>query len=216
MVVEILRHIRKHGTPALLGAAAVLLTGATASAAVLSPGGTLFPAPGEPDPTGGVVVATQTIPFAIPGFFDGSLTSTVIRGDTTNPFGANALTFTYQLTNASSSPNAMARLTVDDFTGFQTDASFETPSAGVAPTLIDRNTPDVIGFSFQQIGPGPLFPGTNSATLVVQTNAQGFRPTLANIIDSAAITVPSFSPIPEPATLGLAAFGALALVRRRR
>jgi hypothetical protein len=214
MVVEIMRFVRSK--TAILAAVTLLVCGISAQAALLNPGGALFPAPGEPDPVGGTTVATQTIPFNVPGFFDGSLTSTVIRGGS-NPFGANALTFTYRIVNAATSPNAIARMTIDPFTGFQTDASFQTPSVGVNPALIDRNTADVIGFSFsQQIGPGALLPGSNSAVLVVQTNATNFQNALANIIDSGAISVLSFAPVPEPTTLSLAAFGALALIRRRR
>ena len=214
MVVEIMQHIRNKS--AMLAAAAVLTLGVSANAALLNTGSALFPAPGEPDPVGGTVVASQTIPFNVPGFFDGSLRSEVIRGGN-NPFGANALTFTYRIVNAASSPNAIARFTIDPYTGFQTDASFQTPSVGVNPALIDRNTADTVGFSFsQQIGPGALLPGTNSATLVVQTDATNFQNALGNIIDSGAISVLSFAPIPEPATLGLAGFAALALVRRRR
>jgi hypothetical protein len=97
---------------------ALMLCGASAQAALLNSGNTLFPAPGEADPVGGVVLSTLTTPFAVPGFFTGSITTTVIRGDTTNPFGANALTFTYKLNNAAASPNAIARVTLDTFTGF--------------------------------------------------------------------------------------------------
>ena len=214
MVVEMMRTIRRRS--AMLAVAALLACGMSANAALLTPGNALFPAPGEPDPVGGTVIANQTIPFNVPGFFDGSLTSTVVRGGN-NPFGANALTFTYRIVNAPSSPNAIARMTIDPYTGFQTDASFQTPSVGVNPALIDRNTADTVGFSFsQQIGPGALLPGTNSAVLVIQTNATDFQNALANIIDSGAISVLSFAPVPEPTMLGLAGVGALVLIRRRR
>jgi MYXO-CTERM domain-containing protein len=74
-----------------------------------------------------------------------------------------------------------------------------------------------VGFSFsQQIGPGALLPGTNSAVLVIQTNATDFQNALANIIDSGAISVLSFAPVPEPTMLGLAGVGVLVLIRRRR
>ena len=214
MFVEIMQSIRRKSP--MLVAVAALTIGSSASAALLTPGNALFPAPGEPDPVGGTVIANQTIPFNVPGFFDGSLTSTVVRGGN-NPFGANALTFTYRIVNAASSPNAIARMTIDPYTGFSTDASFQTPSTGVNPALIDRNPAYTVGFSFsQQIGPGALLPGTNSAVLVVQTNATDFQNALANIIDSGAISVLSFAPVPEPTMIGLAGVGALALIRRRR
>jgi hypothetical protein len=215
MVVEIMRRIRTRTTAAILGAAAALVLGTSADAALLNSGSTLFPAPGEVNPVGGTVLANQTIPFLIPGFFDGTLTSTVIQGDTSNPFGG--LTFTYRLNNATTSPNAMARFTVGDFTGFQVDASFQSPGTGVAPTLIDRLTADVVGYSYSQAGgPGPIFPNSSSGLMVVQTNAAAFAPTLANIIDSAAISILSFGPIPEPGSLGVLAAGAVMLIRRRR
>jgi MYXO-CTERM domain-containing protein len=205
---------KNHALAALAVFATILFVGAQSYAAILPSGGTLFPAPGEPDPTGGVEVANLTTPFAVPGFFSGSLTTRVISGDPSNTLGG--LTFTYLLTNGTAGPNAMARLTVKDFTGFATDASYQVPTSGVAPAYIDRLTADVIGFSFSGIGAGPIFPGQSSSLLVVQTDAQGWVASTASIIDSGAITVASLGPIPEPATLGLAAFGALALVRRRR
>jgi hypothetical protein len=192
--------------------------GADVQAAPLAVGGTQFPAVGEPDPTGGVVVGAPLVsPFAVPGFFIGTLTSTAIAGDPSNPLGG--LTFVYDLTNAPGSPNAIARMTVEDFTGFLTDASYETVPApvGLPPTLIDRLTADTVGFGFLGFGPGPLFPGMTSARLVVQTNAPAAILSEANIIDSGSITVPALGPVPEPASLGLlAAAGVLAIRRRSR
>jgi hypothetical protein len=195
---------------------ALLLCGASAQAALLNTGNTLFPVPGEVDPVGGVVVGTLTTPFAVPGFFTGSITTNVIRGDTTNPNGANALTFTYKLNNAAASPNAIARVTLDTFTGFTTDVSYQTPASGVIPTLADRLAANVVGFSYNGIGAGPIFPGTSSALMVVQTNATLFGAGLANIIDSGAITVATLGPVvPEPAALGVLVLAGGALLRRR-
>src|SRR5215510_156991 len=76
------------------------------SAVPLAPGVTLYPAPGEPDPVGGVVVGGGVpVPFAAVGF-SGTLTSTVLSGDASNPFGPGALTFTYRLVNSPGSADS--------------------------------------------------------------------------------------------------------------
>jgi|SRR5688572_4405388 hypothetical protein len=204
----------------LLGvcAAVLLLAGTTAHAALLNTGTTLFPAPAEANPSPGATQVTSiTVPFASPGAFTGSLTSTVFTNDTTNPFGSNRLTFVYQLSNAAASNNVLARLVLDSFGGFQADASYQT-GTGVAPTLIDRLTNPDIGFSFLGGGtnPGPLRPGDTSARLVVQTNATLFGASNGSVIDGAQVNVSALGPfVPEPASLGVIALAGLALIRRR-
>src|SRR4051794_27356935 len=68
--------------------------------APLVPGGA-FLTPPEPDPVGGVIVAGgAAVPFVSPpgpGQFSGTLTTTVIAGDVSNPLGG--LTFTFLLHN---------------------------------------------------------------------------------------------------------------------
>jgi hypothetical protein len=186
-----------------------------ASAAPLATGSTLFPAPGETDPSGGIVVSSLTTPFNVPGFFQGSLLATVISGDPSNTLGG--LTFTYQITNAAASPNAIARFTVNHYSGFNVDASFQLPATGLPPSLIDRTTADTVGASFSAVGQGVLFPGQTSARLVYQTNATAFAPATASIIDSGAISVATLGPaVPEPASIGICGFvAAMALARRR-
>src|SRR5262245_27340677 len=56
--------------------------------APLAPSGA-FLTPGEPDPTGGVAIGSILAPFATPpgpGQFSGTLSTTVIRDDPSNPF----------------------------------------------------------------------------------------------------------------------------------
>jgi hypothetical protein len=186
-------------------------------AAFLPIGGTLFPAPGEADPVAGVVIAnTGPVPFG-GAAFTGTLTSQVVQGDANNPWGG--LTFTYLLTNDPNSKDDLERVTVVNFTGFLTDASFQIPAMGMAPAFINRSTPDVVGFSFMGVpfGPGTLKPGMTSALLVVQTNAPRFQQSLASVIDgSAAKDIATFCPVPEPATLSLLVLGGLAVIRRVR
>jgi hypothetical protein len=132
------------------------------------------------------------------------------------PYGPNALTFVYQLINNAGSPDAIDRLTVSSFTGFQTDVSFLPVPGQTAPSTASRSVNGaVVGFEFNQ----PGFPLTGVADpVVIQTNAINFAPSLASIIDGSATSVASLAPIaiiPEPATLSLLA-GALTLLASRR
>ncbi|HUN81093.1 MAG TPA: hypothetical protein VMV81_06230 [Phycisphaerae bacterium] len=196
----------------------VLAVAVTAQAAPLNTGQTLFPAPPEPDPTGGVVVVGGVaLPFASVNF-TGTLTSTVIAGDPTNPFGPAALTFVYRLTNDQTSINSIERLTVNGWTGWLSDASYQIPAAGIIPALADRLSADTIGFSFisPPLGGGIVLPGQASALLVIQSNATAWTSTLASVQDGTNAQVPTYSPAPEPAAAALAVIGLLSLARRRR
>lgn len=207
-------------------AVCVLVFAGIAQASPLGVGATVFPVSGEMDPTGGVAVAacpSIRLPYAT-STFSGFLTSTVVSGDPSNPLGG--LTFTYWLENNAASVNVNARLTVNDWTGFLTDASYQSlilggppANTGVRPTYVDRLTPDIIGFSFlgAPIGFGAIAPGGFSALLVIQTNAPTCVPTIASVIDGTVASVNTYGPAPEPTTLSLLLLsGSLALIRRRR
>lgn len=197
-----------------IAVACVLVLAATAAQAAplsSSPPGFISPVPVEPDPLPTAVqIAQQSLPFTGTGF-TGVLVSTVYRRPD------QQLTFTYQLQNSTSSANVLHRLTVSSFAGFTTDASTQAGSASIiTPTLVDRSTPDVVGFSFLDgFGAGPIRPGQQSSLLVVETNALTHVPSRAAIIDGTTATVGTFAPleaIPEPGTWALGIFGALALV----
>jgi hypothetical protein len=180
-----------------------------------SPPGFLAPVPQEPDPLGSAVQVAQTsLPFTGTGF-SGVLVSTVYR----RPNDGDRLTFTYQLQNNANSANVLHRLTVSSFAGFTTDASRPPdPLAAntIPPTLVDRSTPDVVGFSFLDgFGAGPVRPGQQSSLLVVETDALTHTASTASVIDGTTATVGTFAPlpaIPEPATWALGIIGMASLI----
>jgi MYXO-CTERM domain-containing protein len=189
---------------------------APAIATPIVPGGTLFVAPGEPEPLGGAIVASMTVPFAT-AFYSGTLTSLVIAGDASNPYGG--LTFVYIVRNDATSAHSLGRLTVNGYTGFQTDASWSTLVPGIDPLFIDRQVNgDSLGFSFSSaMGHTLIGPGGMSAPLVIQTDAPLWRGSIANVINGAVTQVDTFAPaIPTPGAAVLAGMGLLAASRRRR
>jgi len=206
------------GARFVLVSSLVFFSGGVLHAALLPPGA-IQNAAAENNPVGATLVfSTGLVPFAS-ATFTGSLRSDVFTNDASSPFGPNALTFVYQLINNVGSPDAIDRLTVSSFNGFQTDVSFTPVPGPTAPSTVSRSVNgSVIGFEFNT----PGFPLTGVATpVVIQTNAFNFAPTLASIIDGSATSVASLAPvaiIPEPATITLVV-GALVLLaspRKRR
>jgi hypothetical protein len=198
---------------------AALALSAVSQAALLPVGGQFVPS-AEALPAGMTELATNTAPYAGIGFL-GTVTSKVFTNDSSNPFGANRLTFTYQITNAPESVHVLHRLTASDYTGFQTDVGFDG-ATGVPPSRVERSTADVVGFNFIETvggGAGLITPGSSSRTLVIQTDAPAFRPSFVSLINGGVSTVASFAPVPEPGTWILASLGLLGLlglVRRAR
>lgn len=158
-----------------------------------------------------IIADTGVVPFTA-ATFQGTLRSEVIAGDASNPFGG--LTFLYQVSNTLG-PNDIERMTVNGYVGVLTDASYQIPTTNLAPTFATRDSGDVVGFAFFPGLGGALPPGSTSAWLIVQTNAQSFQPTSAAVIDgSTASPIASFAPgsgIPEPSSLVLAGIGSLAM-----
>lgn len=177
-------------------------------AVYLTPGGVL-PGTAEPDPTGGTAIALQSVPFSS-GVLQGTLTSAVISGDPSNPFGAG-LTFTYQIAVSPFSGDAATQISVSSFAGFLTDASYNdgVNAAGtVAPDFMSRSAApgNVVRFTFLT---SPIGPGFTSALLVVQTDAALWTPTSASLTDGLSVNVSSYAPlaVPEPETCALILMG---------
>jgi hypothetical protein len=204
--------------------ALLLAVSATASAAPLIVGGTAFPVAGEPDPVGGTAPAgfPDLIDVPFTGFgFTGKLTSTIRQGTSSNP---NGWTFTYLLKNDASSSHVLHRFTVASFDStpaITTDVSYQTTSTGVIPTLADRSTAAVVGFSFADVIPGVpqtqgnIPAGGQSRLLVIETNATNAAESFASIINGTVATARTYAPvtqIPEPSTCILGALGLVGLV----
>jgi hypothetical protein len=205
-------------TTTLIVAGVLLAMGSQVRATVIGNGSAIL-APGTAGPSGGTIIYNSGPLPITAATFTGTLTSTVIQGDTTNPGG---LTFTYLLTNDSTSIHQMGRLTINDFTGFLTDVSYAIPSAGVNPYSIDKDSfGDVVGFSFSALGAGQIPAGGSSALLVIRTDAQQAALTEASVINGSVAMVSAYAPavggnVPEPGTLAVAGLGGLGLLLRRR
>jgi hypothetical protein len=212
----------------IIAGCGVVLSAASLQAAPIAPGGLLFPAPPVLLP-GGNIVGGGVPQLFNSATFSGSLTSTVLANDPTNPFGLNGLTFTYQLQNVPGSPGEIDRLTIASFANILADAG-QVPVAGnVAPAYIDRSllgNGATLGFSFAQVplGFGTLQPGQTSDLLVVHTNATAFAASTANVIDGSVEQVSALAPfmglptVPEPSSIVLAVLagtGLLVFSRRR-
>ncbi len=199
-----------HLANCILCVAACLWCAEVCHATPLLAGATLYPAPGEPDPTVGAPLASMSVPFSAAPLYSGTLKSEVYNNDISNPYGG--LTFVYQVSNDLVSLDPIHRLTINNFSGFSIDASYQIGS-GLAATLIDRSAAGTVGFGFfgSPVGPGAIAPGITTALLVLQTNASTFVTTFASVIDGTVNSVPSFSPshqIPEPSGAILLALGA--------
>jgi hypothetical protein len=184
--------------------------------------GVTAPAVFESDPNGGITIASQVQPFATSNY-TGRLTSTVIRGDASNPYGLNGLTFTYKLENDPAGANAITRLTIGGYSGYATDMSYKFGTGDVSPAFMDRDSGGgVIGFSFLgvPVGQGTLTQGKSTQLLVVQTNATDHTPRIANLINAAVSTVNTYGPagtlVPEPTTLAALGAAVALVVRRNR
>ena len=157
------------------------------------------------------------MPFATASY-SGTLDSSVISGDATNPFGG--LTFTYRLTNSAVSTGEIDRLSVNDYAGFLVDASYQAPTAGLPPALMSRSgLGDVVGFTY--VGSHRFWRANPRQQQCIDGRANEcdvVRPTLVSVLNGVGTMVSSLGPaVPEPCSVVLAGFGiaAVACLRLR-
>jgi len=202
--------------------AGILFAATGLRASPLAPCGTLFPAPSEFGPSpGATLLASTNVSFNSVSFTNGLLFSQVFANDTSNPLGG--LTFTYQVSIGTNSPQGVSDLSVGDpflnFQGFLTDGSYTNIAPGqVAPDFIKRTGDgEVIHFNFSFFSP-ELNPGQTSSLLVIQTDATAFGVTHATVADGVgSVNISTWAPVPEPGIAALGLIGALGfLVSRRR
>ena len=194
---------------------------ATASIYTVSPGTGITASPSA-FPAGGTVVGNLSFSFTS-STIDGTVTSTVISGDTLNPYGG--LTFEYLLTLSGNSTDSASEMTAGSYAGFLTDVSYNptVPSGGggIAPSNFSRsgsvNNGDTLRFLWFN---NNISPDQTGDLIVVQTSAQNFHGAVGGVIDSQTANVnilaPALGSIPEPAVGGLVAMGlGLLFVLRR-
>ena len=174
-------------------------------------------------PAGGTLLASVNAPFTTAAF-TGSLRSAVVQNEN------NTLDFYYQVSNDANSLTSLGRETNFSFTGFNTSVFFRTDAAPAigggfvagteTPDTADRDNGGVVGFNFltgATGASGKIDPGEISSILVIRTDATLFAPGVSSVINGAGTSVTTFMPvIPEPASLGLLASGAMLALRRRR
>lgn len=167
-------------------------------------------------PSGGTVLDTVVSPFTS-STIDGTITSTVISGDSSNPYGG--LTFEYSVFLNNFSSDSLSTLTVGSYGGFAADVSYAVTGTN-APSNFTRSPASNDGSTLRFLwsNNGGLQPGNTGSLVVVQTGAHSYTPALGSVIDSQSVNINTLAPlaVPEPGIVSLliAGFGVFALWRR--
>jgi hypothetical protein len=201
---------------------------ASAGAAVLNPGDTGIAPDALKLTTGehnGSVAEIFDQPLVTPSF-SGFYSQSVWRNHT-NVWGDGDLTWIINISVDKGSTDALLRVIVDSFAGFDVDVGYDTGFPhGRIPTTVDRLTAATIGFDF---APG-IFGGEDSAHLEIDTNATQFTSGSLSINpDTSGPQIPAFAfapfapppTVPEPSTwalmgLGFAGLGLFKFSKSRR
>lgn len=153
----------------------------------------------------------------VAGPLSGTLASVVAK---TPAFGDN-LIFAWIVINDATSTANIGRVTVNGWTGWtavvaQHSAQSLLGNPGKPVGTADRGVADTLGFNFAKTGVDKLVPGSNSTVFWALSDATEYTLSTAQIINGAVATVPTFAPVPEPATMVALGAGLAALAARRR
>jgi hypothetical protein len=159
--------------------------------------------------------------------FTGTLDTYVVRGDTTNPYGAGNLDFIYRVSNSDVSSDPIHRLTINGFSAFSTSVGYLAPPSpapgggfvgiDLAPSNANRTlVSGTVGWSFLDPidipfppfvipEPGSLHPGpagfsnfTDYMVLYTNNPGGGIQSVIANVIDGSTANPLSLGPLVIP------------------
>lgn len=143
------------------------------------------------------------------GTIDATVTTKVISGDASNPYGG--LTFEY-LVMETGGDDVIDAMSAGGYAGFLTDVTYSPDQGGIAPSSFSRSPALNNGntLTFNWASPN-ITPGFNSDEIVVQTDAHNFELGTGHVIDSEGAQVSILTPVPEPQIGSFAAMGIGAL-----
>jgi hypothetical protein len=194
----------------------VLGLAGSAKAVPLTPG--LFVTPtgaGLPGGLGAAVASTGAMVSPNNGYL-----ATTLRQDVYMNPGVGLL-FVYIFANRVASRDAVTHMSTIDYEGFTTDVdAYQTGVSGDMPYIIGRNLSGAtVDFNFVSTNPvdAGVYPGTRSATLWIQTNAQYYTAGHATLLDGTYSQFNVFGPaVPEPCSMTLLGMGILGLFGLKR
>lgn len=132
------------------------------------------------------------------------------------------LVFFYTFTNDATSTDAVERISLSSFAGFDTAVETGLTNGQVLASTASRSmNGNVVSFGYAPGSAyGSIMPGTSSRYVNVYTNATTYKIGSAQFLSSGVATVPTFVPlssaVPEPASIAAIGIGVAALLRRRR
>jgi hypothetical protein len=149
-------------------------------------------------------------------WFSGDLQVRIVREDI-----SGTLDFYYKISNSAGSLDGIERISLSDFTGWDTDVDWRIDGLGsVAPSYADRQlSGGTVSFNFTNFPgtPGLVAPGSESRFIFIKTNATSYTAGSAVLIDGGIASVRAYAPaLPEAGALFLFGTGLIGLVGYRR